>query len=127
MGYFAPTARYGTPEDLKYFVDRMHRAGIAVILDWVPAHFPRDSFCLRRFDGTACYEHPDPRRGDMPQWGTHLFDFARGEVRSFLLSNASLSGKLRANCIGSLMSGCPICASTAPSSNSTMECMTDCG
>ena len=87
-GYYAATARFGKPKELMALIDRCHQAGIGVILDWVPAHFPRDSFCLRRFDGTACYEHPDPRRGDMPQWGTHLFDFARGEVRSFLLSNA---------------------------------------
>ncbi|MBQ8654543.1 MAG: 1,4-alpha-glucan branching protein GlgB [Clostridia bacterium] len=87
-GYFAATARYGQPKELMNLIDRCHQAGIGVILDWVPAHFPRDSFCLRRFDGTACYEHPDPRRGDMPQWGTHVFDFARGEVRSFLLSSA---------------------------------------
>ncbi len=87
-GYYAATARYGSPKDLMAFIDRCHQAGIGVILDWVPAHFPRDEAGLRRFDGTACYEHPDPRRGDMQQWGTCMFDFARGEVRSFLLSNA---------------------------------------
>lgn len=87
-GFYAPTARYGAPQGLMAFVDRLHGAGIGVLLDWVPAHFTRDDFGLRRFDGTACYEHPDPRRGDMPQWGTHFFDFSRGEVRSFLLSNA---------------------------------------
>ncbi len=87
-GYYAPTARYGSPEECMALIDRLHGAGIGVLLDWVPAHFPRDEFGLRRFDGTACYEHPDPRRGDMPQWGTHFFDFSRGEARSFLLSNA---------------------------------------
>ena len=87
-GYYAATARHGTPHDLMNFIDRMHQAGIGVILDWVPAHFPRDEFGLRRFDGTPCYEHTDPRRAEMPQWGTMMFDFARGEVCSFLLSNA---------------------------------------
>jgi len=87
-GYYAATARHGKPHDLMRFIDRLHQAGIGVILDWVPAHFPRDEFGLRRFDGTPCYEHADPRRAEMPQWGTMMFDFARGEVCSFLLSNA---------------------------------------
>ena len=87
-GYYAATSRFGEPKGLMQLIDRCHQAGIGVILAWVPAHFPRDDFGLRRFDGTACYEHPDPRRGDMPQWGTCMFDFARGEVRSFLLSDA---------------------------------------
>ena len=87
-GYYAATARYGTPKELMAFVDQCHQEGIGVLLDWVPAHFPRDEVGLRRFDGSPCYEHPDPLRGEMPRWGTQYFDFARGEVCSFLLSNA---------------------------------------
>ena len=88
IGYYAPTSRYGTPDQLRYLVDRLHQAGIAVILDWVPAHFPKDEAGLRLFDGTPCYEHADSRRAEMPQWGTLLFDYARGESASFLKSNA---------------------------------------
>ena len=87
-GYYSPTARYGDPDGLKELIDQLHRAGIGVILDWVPAHFPRDEIGLRRFDGTPCYEHENPLRGEMPQWGTMLFDYGRGEVCSFLCSNA---------------------------------------
>ncbi len=87
-GYYAPTARFGDPDDFKYLVDALHRAGIGVILDWVPGHFPRDEWALARFDGLPLYEHPDPRRGDQPDWGTHVFDFGRLEVRNFLVANA---------------------------------------
>jgi len=87
-GYFAPTSRFGAPDDLRVFVDACHREGIGVLLDWVPGHFPRDDWALARFDGTALYEHADPRLGEHPDWGTYTFNFARNEVRSFLLSSA---------------------------------------
>jgi 1,4-alpha-glucan branching enzyme len=87
-GYFAPTPRHGSPDDLRQFVDRLHANGIGVILDWVPAHFPRDEFALARFDGTALYEHADPRRGAHPDWGTLVFNFGRHEVRNFLIASA---------------------------------------
>ncbi|GAA1795597.1 1,4-alpha-glucan branching protein GlgB [Nostocoides veronense] len=87
-GYYAPTSRFGSPDEFKYLVDKLHQAGIGVILDWVPAHFPRDEWALARFDGLALYEHADPRRGDQPDWGTHIFDFGRKEVRNFLVANA---------------------------------------
>ena len=87
-GYFAPTGRYGAPEDLKHLIDKAHCAGLGVIMDWVPAHFTRDAYGLAYFDGGSLYEHPDPRRADMHQWGTLLFDYARPEVQSFLISSA---------------------------------------
>jgi 1,4-alpha-glucan branching enzyme len=86
--YFAPTPRFGSPDELKALVDRLHDRGLGVILDWVPAHFPKDDWALRRFDGTALYEHEDPRRGEHPDWGTLVFNFGRNEVRNFLLASA---------------------------------------
>lgn len=86
--YYAPTSRFGTPDDFRYLVDQLHQAGIGVILDWVPAHFPKDSWALARFDGTALYEDPDPLRGEHPDWGTLVFNFGRREVRNFLVANA---------------------------------------
>lgn len=87
-GYYAPTSRFGSPDDLKYLIDRLHNAGIGVILDWVPAHFPKDDWALARYDGEPLYEHADPRRGEHPDWGTYIFDFGRTEVRNFLVANA---------------------------------------
>jgi 1,4-alpha-glucan branching enzyme len=86
--YYAPTARFGTPDEFRYLVDALHKAEIGVLLDWVPAHFPKDAWALGRFDGTPLYEHPDPRRGEQLDWGTFVFDFGRREVRNFLVANA---------------------------------------
>ena len=86
--YYAPSARYGTPDDLRFLVDHLHKSGIGVIMDWVPAHFPKDAFALGRFDGTALYEHLDPRKGEHPDWGTYIFNYGRNEVRNFLIANA---------------------------------------
>jgi 1,4-alpha-glucan branching enzyme len=86
--YYAPTSRYGTPDDLRHLIDVCHQAGLGVILDWVPAHFPRDDYALRRFDGTALYEHEDPRLAEHPDWGTLIFNYGRHEVRNFLIANA---------------------------------------
>ena len=87
-GYYAPTARFGSPDDFRYLVDRLHQAGIGVIVDWVAAHFPKDDWALARFDGTALYEHVDPRLSEHPDWGTLVFNYGRHEVRNFLLANA---------------------------------------
>ena len=87
-GYYAPTSRFGNPDDFRYLVDRLHQAGIGVIVDWVPAHFPKDDWALAKFDGEPLYEHADPRRGEHPDWGTLIFDFGRSEVRNFLVANA---------------------------------------
>jgi 1,4-alpha-glucan branching enzyme len=86
--YYAPSARYGTPDDFRFLVDHLHEKGVGVIMDWVPAHFPKDAFALGRFDGTALYEHDDPRKGEHPDWGTYIFNYGRNEVRNFLIANA---------------------------------------
>ncbi|MEY9213627.1 1,4-alpha-glucan branching protein GlgB [Thermobifida halotolerans] len=86
--YYAPSSRFGSPDDFRHLVDRLHQAGIGVLLDWVPAHFPKNEWALARFDGTALYEHPDPRRGEHPDWGTLIFNYGRTEVRNFLIANA---------------------------------------
>jgi 1,4-alpha-glucan branching enzyme len=87
-GYYAPTSRFGEPDDFRYLVDRLHQAGVGVLLDWVPAHFATDAWALARFDGTPLYEHPDWRRGEHPDWGSYIFDYGRPEVRNFLVANA---------------------------------------
>ena len=87
-GYYAPSSRWGRPDDFRYLVDELHRAGIGVLLDWVPGHFATDEWALARFDGLPLYEHPDPRKGWHPEWGSNIFDYGRPEVRNFLVANA---------------------------------------
>ncbi|MGO2112666.1 MAG: 1,4-alpha-glucan branching enzyme, partial [Pseudoclavibacter sp.] len=87
-GYYAPTSRLGSPDDLRYLIDRLHQAGYGVIMDWVPGHFPKDAFALGRFDGEPLYEHGDPRLGEQPDWGTYVFNFGDSQVRNFLVANA---------------------------------------
>ncbi|MDQ1582887.1 MAG: 1,4-alpha-glucan branching enzyme [Microbacteriaceae bacterium] len=87
-GYYAPTSRFGHPDDLRYLIDRLHQAGIGVFMDWVPGHFPKDEWALANFDGQPLYEHPDPRRGEQKEWGTLVFDFGQSQVRNFLVANA---------------------------------------
>lgn len=87
-GYYSPTARFGSPDELRYLIDELHKAGIGVIMDWVPAHFPKDDFALARFDGTPLYEDPNPLRGEHPDWGTYIFNYGRREVKNFLVANA---------------------------------------
>jgi 1,4-alpha-glucan branching enzyme len=107
--YYAPTARYGNPDDVKYLIDYLHQNDIGVILDWVPAHFPKDDFAIGRFDGTALYEHLDPKQGEHPDWGTYIFNYGRNEVRNFLIANALFWLKefhvdgLRADAVASLL------------------------
>ena len=86
--YYAPTSRFGNPDEFRHFVDRCHQCGIGVIMDWVPAHFPKDAHGLAEFDGTDLYEHMDPRQGEHQDWGTLIFNFGRNEVRNFLIANA---------------------------------------
>ena len=87
-GFYAPTSRYGTPREFQHLVNALHEAGIGVILDWVPAHFPKDDWALAQFDGGPLYEHPDPQRGEHPDWGTAVFDYGQPQVKNFLTANA---------------------------------------
>src|SRR5207245_740820 len=118
--YYAPTARHGTPDDFRALVDALHARGIGVIVDWVPAHFPKDEWALARFDGTALYEHADPRQGEHPDWGTLVFNFGRHEVRNFLLANALYCiGAVSASATSGTWDGCTTRSRTSRASPCT--------
>lgn len=135
--YYAPTSRFGHPDDLRYLIDRLHQANIGVLVDWVPGHFPKDEFALANFDGQPLYEHPDPRRGEQPDWGTLVFNFGDSQVRNFLVANAlywleqfHVDG-LRVDAVASMLyldysrkeeSGCPISTAGARTSRPSACC-----
>ena len=113
--YFAPTARFGDPDDLRLLIDKLHQAGIGVILDWVPAHFPKDDWALARFDGTPLYEHADPARGEHPEWGTYIFDFGRSRGAQLLGGERLvLAGGFSTPMVSALMPSPRCCTSTTP-------------